>query len=107
MKVYIVTESRTATDLFDREDDYTKILGVFAKKGYDEFGAAYLIDTRIGEITAEWADMETYETEVSRPHGEDGDAEPHPEPWRPWNPAASLRHVHPLRGAPLTLVPEV
>ena len=75
MKVYIVTESRTATDLFDREDDYTKILGVFAKRGYEDYGAAYLIDIRIDEITAEWADMETYETEVSRPHGEDGDAE--------------------------------
>lgn len=31
MKVYIVSKSRTSTDLYDQAEDYTNIVAVFAK----------------------------------------------------------------------------
>lgn len=32
MKVYIITESRAATDLYDMAEDYTNVVAVYAKR---------------------------------------------------------------------------
>lgn len=61
MKVYIVTESRTSTDLYDQAEDYHKIEAVFAKSE----DAVKRVDICINEITAELAGGNR-ETDITR-----------------------------------------
>ena len=68
MKVYIVTESRTSADLYEQSDDYTKIVGAFAKRG----DAMKQINKSLDRLAALFA--AGFKTEVVRAAEDDGRA---------------------------------